>query len=176
MEDMTDIEMFDVRNQMGAKMDRIKSLANQADANMSKDKCTELLSELHTACGEESCTDPNMDSFQLSVDRVCAAVNTQTKLKVETIGNFYDFQRLTVRRDNVGNNRATNTPLNERRPVRCCRDDEPIGDEELWYKSPVSISVTEVSSTLRYFEFVPFFKTFLSKRCFNSFTFLLACS
>ena len=133
MEDMTDIEMFDVRNQMGAKMDRIKSLASQADANMSQesDKCTELLSELHTACGEESCADPNMDSFQLSVDRVCAAVNTQTKLKVETIGNFYDFQRFTVQ---VWDDLVDETPLSELRPVRCCRDDDPVGEEELWYK------------------------------------------
>ena len=34
------------------------------------------------------------------------------------------------------------TPLNERRPVRCCRDDEPTDEEDIWYKSPIAISAS----------------------------------
>jgi len=138
---MSEIDMFGLRNQFPEKMQSINDRADEADQNMSETSCIALLSELHTACGEDTCTEPNMDSFQLSVDQVGSYVDTHTKLKVAAIGEFYDFQRLTVRRV-VRLPTFTNTPLNERRPVRCCRDDEPTGDEEIWYKSPIAISAS----------------------------------
>lgn len=137
VEFMSNIDMFDVRNQLPEKMQSIKDKADEADQNMSETSCIALLSELHTACGEESCTDPNMDSFQLSVDQVGSSVNTHTKLKVEAIGEFYDFQRYTVQ---VQGSLVDQTPLSELRPVRCCRDDEPTDGKDIWYKSPIAIS------------------------------------
>ena len=130
---MTDINVFDARNELAKKMKRIQSLA--ADS-MSEDICIDLLEELHTSCQADSCNDPNSESFQLSVDQVCDAVDTRTKIKVETLGEFYDFQRWTV---DVGNTQEK-TPLDKLRAVRCCKDDEPDGDEDIWYKSPLSSS------------------------------------
>jgi len=174
---MSEIDVFGLRNQLPEKMQSIEDKADEAERDMSAwsmgalfgkenvvDSCIALLSELHTACGVESCTEPNMDSFQLSVNQVGSSVNTTTKLKVEVIGEFYDFQQSTVRRDNFGNNKVMNTPLNERRPVRCCRDDEPTNNEDIWFKSPVSISVTEVSIQVH----------LVSNGVFNSFAFLFS--
>ena len=126
---MTDINVFDASNELATKMRNIKL---RTKSSVTEANCTSLLEEFHTSCSADSCTDPNSESFQLSVDQVCAAVNTRTKIKVETLGEFYDFRRWTV---NVGNDNEK-TPLNELRPVRCCRDDET--DDDLWYKSEIS--------------------------------------
>ena len=134
--------MFGLRNQFPEKMQSIKDKADKANQTMTETSCKALLSELHTACGEDTCTEPNMDSFQLSVNQVGSSVNTHTKLKVAVIGEFYDFQRLTVGRDDTGIKNVTDTPLNERRPVRCCRDDEPTNNEDIWYKSPIAVSAS----------------------------------
>ena len=132
---MTDIKVFDARDQLAEKMERIQSLAAAAADNMSKDTCKNLLQELHTSCQADSCTDPNPESFQLSVDQVCDAVDTRTKIKVETLGELFDFQRWTV---DVGKP-PEETPLDKLRAVRCCKDDKPDSDEEdIWYKSPLS--------------------------------------
>ena len=132
--------MFGLRNQFPEKMQSINDRADEAERDMTETSCISLLSELYTACGEDVCEEPNMDSFQLSVNQVGSSVNTHTKLKVAAIGEFYDFQRLTVMRDDT--KQVTNTPLNERRPVRCCRDDEPINEEDIWYKSPIAVSAS----------------------------------
>ena len=63
--------------------------------------CFAVLYELHTACNPnqdetETCTEPNTRTFQLSTDQVCDSVNTQTKLKVQPMGEFYDFQNWAV--------------------------------------------------------------------------------
>lgn len=126
---MTEVNVFDARNELTTKMGNIKL---RTKSSVTEANCTSLLEEFHTSCPADSCTDPNSESFQLSVDQVCAAVNTRTKIKVETLGEFYDFRRWTV---NVGNVNEK-TPLNELRPVRCCRDDE-TDEEDLWYKSVI---------------------------------------
>lgn len=66
---------------------------------MTRDNCFAVLYELHTACNpnqDEACTEPNTRTFQLSTDQVCDSVNSQTKLKVQPMGEFYDFQNWAV--------------------------------------------------------------------------------
>ena len=68
---------------------------------VTQDNCFAVLYELHTACNpnqdeDQTCTEPNTRTFQLSTDQVCDAVNTQTKLKVQPIGEFYDFVNWAV--------------------------------------------------------------------------------
>lgn len=89
---MDDINVFDARYDLGPKMDRIMALAETATENMDENKCNDLLSELHTACSEESCVNPNIHSFQLSVDEVCQAVDTPAKFRIAPMGGFYDFR------------------------------------------------------------------------------------
>lgn len=91
-ESMDDINVFDARYDLGPKMDRIMALAETATENMDENKCNDLLSELHTACSEESCVNPNIHSFQLSVDEVCQAVDTPAKFRIAPMGGFYDFR------------------------------------------------------------------------------------
>ena len=92
--DMEYINVFDARNDMGDKIDSIQELARVEV--MTEDTCTDLLEELHTACDEESCSSPNGHSLPLSVDDVCSAVNTTSKLKVKVMGDYYDFRNWIV--------------------------------------------------------------------------------
>ena len=87
--EMEDINVFDARNNMGYKIDRIQNLASVEV--MTEDTCTDLLEELHSACDEESCSRPNEYSLPLSVDDVCNAVNTTSKLKVKVMGDYSTF-------------------------------------------------------------------------------------
>ena len=88
-----DINVFDARN-LADKLGRIRSIANADE--MSPNSCNALLSELHTACEAESCSDPNERSHQLSVDQVCRAVNTRTKLDLDVLGRFFEFRNWAV--------------------------------------------------------------------------------
>ena len=90
---MDDINIFDAQNQLIPKLERIHSLAN---GNITPNNCYEVLSELHTACYEESCTTPNNKNFQLSTEKVCSAVNSKTKLKVLAMGEYFDFRSYGV--------------------------------------------------------------------------------
>ena len=92
--DMENINVFDARNDMGDKIVRIQDLARVEV--MTEDTCTDLLEELHTACRAESCSSPNEYSLPLSVDEVCNAVNTTSKLKVKVMGDYYDFRNWIV--------------------------------------------------------------------------------
>jgi len=92
--EMEDINVFDARNDMGFKIVRIQDLARVEV--MTEDTCTDLLEELHTACDEESCSSRNEYSLPLSVDDVCNAVNTTSKLKVKVMGDYYDFRNWIV--------------------------------------------------------------------------------
>ena len=79
---------------MNDKMKSIKQLAN--DAQMTEDTCNNLLGEFHSACVKDSCSDPNEHLSQLSVDDVCAAVDTKSKLKIEPMGKYFDFRNYAV--------------------------------------------------------------------------------
>ena len=82
VEDMNDIDVFEARNNLTEKMDEIKRLAAE---EVNEVNCNALLSELVTACGEGSCSNPNEYSFQLSVDDVCQAVDTPIKFGIEAM-------------------------------------------------------------------------------------------
>ena len=84
VEDMNDIDVFNARNELNQKMADIKELAQLTDEGEDyEENCNKLLSELVTACGEGSCSNPNEYSFQLSVDEVCQAVDTPIKFGIE---------------------------------------------------------------------------------------------
>lgn len=63
-----------------AEIDRLANLDNPGE-----EECNALLSELVTACGEESCSGANMYSFQLSVNDVCQAFDTPAKFEIEAM-------------------------------------------------------------------------------------------
>lgn len=96
--DMENINVFDARNGLGEKIDRIQNLASQ---EMIETTCTALLEELHTACDADDCSSPNEHSLQLSVDDTCSAVNTPAKLKIKVMGDYYDFRNWAVRSQEV---------------------------------------------------------------------------
>ena len=78
---------------MAEKLNRIKALAEVTSGNTaSLDQCKSVLSELYTACdpSKETCSDPNIQTFQVSIDHVCGAVKSTKKLSVETIGDEFD--------------------------------------------------------------------------------------
>ena len=101
--DMEDINVFNARNKLGYKINRIQELASQlaADGYTDKNTCTALLGEFLTACEGDSCVNPNEHLLQLSVNDICSAVNTRSKLKVEVIGQYYDFRNWAVRSQEV---------------------------------------------------------------------------
>ena len=73
---------------------RQKLLAIQglAEGEVNKGNCVAVLEQIFTACDPDQaeCTDPNTESFQVSTDAVCDAVNTPTKLLLEAIGEEFD--------------------------------------------------------------------------------------
>ena len=78
---------------MTEKLHRIKTLAEVTSGNTaSLDQCKSVLSELYTACdpSKATCSDPNVETFQVSIDNVCGAVKSTKKLSVETIGDEFD--------------------------------------------------------------------------------------
>ena len=131
VEDMNDIDVFNARNELNQKMADIKELAQLTDEGEDyEENCNKLLSELVTACGEGSCSNPNEYSFQLSVNEVCQAVDTPIKFGIEAMvrkglvwrmfcvilllpvtsesasflllqGKFFDFRNFAIRREKI---------------------------------------------------------------------------
>ena len=83
------LSLFDADEGVGEKLAHVQSLVQ---GDLSLGNCKAVLSEFFTACDPEAttCTDPNIESFALSTEQVCAAVNTPVKLKFETIGDEFD--------------------------------------------------------------------------------------
>lgn len=83
------VSMFDAEEGVGDKLTRVKSIAKGAKTIES---CKAVLSELFTVCdpSKATCSNPNVESFALSTEQVCAAVNTPIKLKFETVGDEFD--------------------------------------------------------------------------------------
>jgi len=134
VDDMTEIHVFNARNKLPERMAYIKALAKEP---ISEETCSSLLSQLLTSCHKDSCTSANTDMYQQSVNQVCSFVDTQIKVKTKTVGQFFDFQRYTVQLGTPHSSKFE-TPLDEKRAVACCKDDVPVGEEETWYKSPIS--------------------------------------
>ena len=82
-----EIQLFDADNQLPAKIARIQDLAKNGDSN-----CDDLLEEFHSSCSptRQTCSSANEESFHLTVEQICDAVNTPTRLKIEEIANTYD--------------------------------------------------------------------------------------
>jgi len=75
-----DMFLFDADFNIVQKISRIRELVRKSD-------CTNLLPELHSPCSplQESCDGQKSQSFQLSIDDVCDAVHTTTKLLFSNI-------------------------------------------------------------------------------------------
>lgn len=83
------LNFFDVDAGVRQKLANIQTLA-EGDVNAGN--CVKVLEQIFTACDPDQveCTDPNTESFQVSTDAVCDAVNTPTKLLFEAIGEEFD--------------------------------------------------------------------------------------
>lgn len=136
MNNYAEVDLYDARLRLTGKFAYIQQLAEQIRNSATQDSgmCTNLLAQLHTACDESSCRDGNSQSFQLSVNQVCEAVNTRTVLNVKTAGEFFDFQVYTV---NTDREEVEQTPIIERRAVSCCRKAQGENDKK-WHTSPIS--------------------------------------
>ena len=67
--------------------------ANATKSNTSDGEiCRKIIDELFSACNpdDSACFNPNGQSFAVSTEQVCAAVNTPTNLFFEVIGNESD--------------------------------------------------------------------------------------
>ena len=76
---------------IGEKLQQVKSLVNISSSSDST-QCTNILKQFYSACDptKQSCSIANPQTFQVTVDQVCDAVNTRTKLKFEAIGDEFD--------------------------------------------------------------------------------------
>jgi hypothetical protein len=83
------LSLFDAEEGVKDKLTRIKLKVPQDD-NLSQ--CKPVLSDLFSACdpSKTTCSDPNVESYEVSVDHVCDSVKTSKKLLVETIGDEFD--------------------------------------------------------------------------------------
>lgn len=84
------LSLFDAEEGVKDKLDRIQK---EAVDHTDLDQCKGVLSELFTACdpsSEATCSNPNIESFQVSTEHVCDVVDTPKKLKFETIGDEFD--------------------------------------------------------------------------------------
>ena len=90
--DANDIQLFDVDGELTAKIDLIRALA----AGNTDEECTDLLKQFHSACPPESetCTSANHQMLQLTADQVCDAINADTFLLMEEIGEAYEDHSL----------------------------------------------------------------------------------
>ena len=54
--------------------------------------CSKVMEDLFSACNPDvsTCSNPNGQSFAVSTEQVCAAVNTPTKLLVKAISDEFD--------------------------------------------------------------------------------------
>ena len=88
---VSELDLFDADGGISSKLQRVKQdIADGTSDNT--DQCNAVLSEFHTACDplQDSCSKSNHQSFQVTVDQVCEAVNSPTKLKMEAIGDEFD--------------------------------------------------------------------------------------
>ena len=107
------------------------------DGPVTRLNCNLALSNLVTACEiGDSCTEPNTRTFVLSTEQVCSAINSRTKLKVETIGDLFEFRNFAVKgSSSLTASRSFIQNLN----VTCCKD---LKDDDKWYRRKSSCPYT----------------------------------
>jgi uncharacterized protein YukE len=88
---VSDLDLFDADGGLRSKLQDLRNKVASSSSD-NPDQCNAVLSQFHTACDplQESCSQANQQSFQVTVDQVCAAVNTPTKLKFDAIGDEFD--------------------------------------------------------------------------------------
>ena len=98
------LNLYNADEGVSIKLANIKAKAtgsNMADQAI----CDEVLQDLFSACNpdDDTCTNPNVQSFAVTTDQVCAAVNTPKKLLFEAIGDEFDnfADKFTERKLNV---------------------------------------------------------------------------
>ena len=85
------LNLYDADGGLGKKLADLK--ANATKSKTSDEKiCIKVMEELFSACNPDvsTCSNPNGQSFAVSTDQVCDAVNTLPKLLFEAIGDEFD--------------------------------------------------------------------------------------
>ena len=85
------LNLYNAEEGVSTKLSRIQGDANDVNADDTS-KCKGVLNNLFSACNPDdaTCTEPNHQSFALSTEQVCDAVNTRKKLLFEAIGDEFD--------------------------------------------------------------------------------------
>ena len=118
----------------------IQDLAKEDQVNT--DNCYAVLEEFYSACrpDEETCSEPNTKSFQLSTEKVCNAVDSRTKLDVTATGDLFDFKNYAVPQPFTGTSESKY--LRIELAVVCCKDDIGDVDYDKWYQNKASCPLT----------------------------------
>lgn len=93
------VDVFDLGDGgLTKRFDFFKGRASMADPE-DQEQCTRVLEELHSSCSptEFSCSDTNNQAYQLSVDEVCDAVDTNVKLNLETIFDVFSTKPICLK-------------------------------------------------------------------------------
>ncbi len=85
----SELNLFQFDVGIRQKLADVKTLVSSSSNSQ---QCGEVLEQFYSACDttKDSCSNANQQTFQVTVDQVCDAVNTRTKLKFEAIGDEYD--------------------------------------------------------------------------------------
>ncbi|KAL7553929.1 hypothetical protein ACHAWF_017286 [Thalassiosira exigua] len=88
-----DLRLFNVGDDAFSTFETIMNTSKTIDATSSSETCTKFLEQFHQSCDPLSgstCSTENVQSFQLSVNEVCDATYSPTKLLFSAIGNKFD--------------------------------------------------------------------------------------
>jgi hypothetical protein len=85
-----DLKLFNLEQDMKTRLEEVKNLISTH--NNPYNQCEAVLKYFHSSCdpSKNSCSNANQQSFQVTVDQVCAAVNSKTKLKFASMGDEFD--------------------------------------------------------------------------------------
>ena len=85
------IDLFNFDDDLGTTLKNVKDKIKGSGSD-TPGLCNEVLSFFHSACDpkEDSCSKANQQSFQVTIDEVCKAVNTKTKLKFKSMAEEFD--------------------------------------------------------------------------------------
>jgi len=88
---INELRLFDTGIDIRRKLQYVKNLTADGNA-ITHESCANVLEEFHASCNpnEDSCSQANQQSFQVTTEQVCNAVNNSTKLKFSAIGAGFD--------------------------------------------------------------------------------------